>query len=360
MALSGRRQHQQVGGAQSHAPSSQRPLLRSGRTSPGVHRRHGVESERRLASSSGMTAKELSNHDDLVTSLIVDPYLGFTTHKMNSRFRPIKSGHEDLKEVLERFKRHGDVEKAYRALMATDITHTHTRQRSKTQEKLFKQHVFVYLRMFASSSGFEILPCSRYSSENNGAKIVATKEWRCDDKIEHLVGCIAKMTAAEEESLLRHGENDFSVMYSTRKNCAQLWLGPAAFINHDCRPNCKFVSTGKDTACVKVLRDIEPGEEISCYYGDGFFGDNNEFCECHTCERRGTGAFRSASGSGLAVSSPVASGSYALRETNLRLNRLKRRRGEKKNTHSHTHSADTHSLSSHTDTDAEVEAETHS
>lgn len=31
--------------------------------------------------------------------------------------------------------------------------------------------------MFVSDSGFEILPCNRYTSEQNGAKIVATKEW---------------------------------------------------------------------------------------------------------------------------------------------------------------------------------------
>nr|KAF6281665.1 lysine methyltransferase 5B [Pipistrellus kuhlii] len=290
----------------------------------------GFEGQSRYVPSSGMSAKELCENDDLATSLVLDPYLGFQTHKMNTsafpsrssrhfsksdsfphnspvRFRPIKGRQEELKEVIERFKKDEHLEKAFKCLTSGEWARHYFLNKNKMQEKLFKEHVFIYLRMFATDSGFEILPCNRYSSEQNGAKIVATKEW---------------------------------------KNCAQLWLGPAAFINHDCRPNCKFVSTGRDTACVKALRDIEPGEEISCYYGDGFFGENNEFCECYTCERRGTGAFKSRVG--LPAPAPVINSKYGLRETDKRLNRLKKLGDSSKN-------SDSQSVSSNTDADTTQE-----
>ncbi|CAF1327726.1 unnamed protein product [Rotaria sordida] len=235
---------------------------------------------------------DLCENDDLATMIIVDSMFGFTTHKMNVRFRPNRRLSPQWKLAVKRFQQHIDYEQCFTELTSIGNWYDHLLARkSSAQLTALKEHMFRFLHLFNKNSGVTLEPCHRYSTESFGGKVVATKEWAVNDKIEMLIGCIAELSPEEEQAFLKPGINDFSVMYSCRKKCSQLWLGPAAYINHDCRANCKFVATGLSSAYIHVLRPIEIGNEITCCYGSDFFGDNNSLCECHSCEILGKGAF---------------------------------------------------------------------
>jgi histone-lysine N-methyltransferase SUV420H len=194
--------------------------------------------------ASELTASQLCELDDAANMIVVDSYLGFQTHKMNTRFRAARKEHKaQWCHAVQLFTHHKDYEHCYDELVNANDWFAHfAKDKTSAELDAFKAHLFKFLHFFNPDTGITIRECSRYSSEKKGGKIVATRRWHRNEKIEKLIGTIAEMTRLEEDTILTPGVNDFSVMYSCRKKCSQLWLGPGAYINHDCRPNCKVHS----------------------------------------------------------------------------------------------------------------------
>jgi len=110
--------------------------------------------------------------------------------------------------------------------------------------------------------------------------------------VKYLTGVLVKMSDNEEQSFSQV-QSDFSIIYSSRVGAMSLLLGPARFINHDCEPNCKFTTAGKEHVNLYVERDIRVGEEITVKYADDYFGEGNRECLCRTCEGLGRSGWAS-------------------------------------------------------------------
>ena len=90
-------------------------------------------------------ARQLAESDDISSGLVLDTMLGFTTHKMAGRFRPLKVDQEIVKKALERYAKSDDTEQAYREIVfnAGDWGRCYFLTKSKSQVAAFKEHVSV-------------------------------------------------------------------------------------------------------------------------------------------------------------------------------------------------------------------------
>ena len=147
----------------------------------------------------------------------------------------------------------------------------------------FLSHFRRYVDMWRTECPFEINTTNRYTKLHDEASVTARKVIGQGEVIKYMSGTLVEITM-EEEAELRRAKRDFSVVFMSRKKRHKMFLGPARFANHDCRPNARLDATKNAEAMqVVALRELLPGEEITVDYGPNYFGHKNCECLCATC-----------------------------------------------------------------------------
>jgi len=111
----------------------------------------GGGGKKALQTQFSMTPKELSDNDDLATALVLDPYLGFNTHKMNIKYRPPFSKSErevELKGMVERFRTHQDYEVILMELQQGGFLKKFMMSKNADQQAAIQEHVCFKIVLF--------------------------------------------------------------------------------------------------------------------------------------------------------------------------------------------------------------------
>ncbi|BGP55781.1 histone lysine methyltransferase Set9 [Rhodotorula sphaerocarpa] len=268
----------------------------------------------------------LSQCDDLLTRLILD-YSVFGVPKLNGRAtgkiedprepRMTDREVEQTRELVQQLRKGAiKVDDALAIILKLTPVVNFIRRWEKDEDALglVANHAKRYIIALRPDSGISFHETDRYKNPRGGkAKkgkkplafestarrdpatfievgVFATRDFKKGEVV-NLRGGVADLTEQEDNEMRGSGgRRDFSVLWSERKHCFCLLLGPARFVNHDCRNNVEFQLVGANMT-FRVLEDIAKDEEIFTHYGDHYFDMNNAECLCATCEQLSQGAF---------------------------------------------------------------------
>ncbi|XP_058804237.1 uncharacterized protein LOC131671654 [Phymastichus coffea] len=244
---------------------------------------------------SKMYTWNLMQVDDICKILILDPFIGFITRKIYKNSVISDKQQNIIKEEIAEFSLQGYNNR--RKLKDNLINFVKS-------EKLYMQFniknlawldsiLMAYIIIISKQSTIEIHECNRYKGDNyKGLMAKAKVDIPKGTLIKELMGFYNKVDS-KVKAFLETQNLDFSIMHSSRTNSDLVMLGPAAFINHDCKPNCIYLPNSKNTIIIKAIKNIQAGDELFCYYGCNYFGETNKDCACATCEKKKEGIFKS-------------------------------------------------------------------
>lgn len=156
------------------------------------------------------------------------------------------------------------------------------KEKSNSQSEWFDRQLQSYLQIYTSECPFRIGESECLSGIDREAAVFAKMGFKKGEIIRFLSGVCVPLTKEEETQLQSSGQ-DFSILQSTRYEPAAMFLGPARFVNHDCRANSEIIRPNSSTAYVVAVHEILEGDEITVFYGKDYFGNNNEACRCLSC-----------------------------------------------------------------------------
>jgi hypothetical protein len=260
---------------------------------------------------------ELAIFDDWLSEVFVDriypPHQSYRyTHTGNKCTTSNKTHSRNRVRKIYNTRHHMDGDESRESLVAIKLTHAsgNVAQAAELLVQSLESHLFewwkdagvaltsicrrfkrfsqLYLGMFHRDAGYEIVHTGRYRDITNNdcdMTVIATRHFNSGQQVHWLSGQLATLSNSQSFELRAKGA-DFSVMQSARTGRFNLFLGPARFVNHDCMPNCEFISVGDSIVSFRTVRPIKPGEELTVSYGDHYFGDGNCDCLCDTCQGR--------------------------------------------------------------------------
>ncbi|KAK6543785.1 Histone-lysine N-methyltransferase set9 [Orbilia ellipsospora] len=235
-----------------------------------------------------LSLRLLSSFDDILTDVLVDKLFYWTNiRKVHPRYQSNRTIKD--KQVGDIIRTHvcvgRNIQAATDRLLEIDGIKRFCQKLRPEEKADFVKHVKRYVEIYHPDSAYEVTTTNRYTLTTLEASVLARSEISKGDSIRNLSGVMVTMTKEEEAEFNEASNRDFSIIHSSRKAGAQIFLGPARFVNHDCSPNCRFVSASRSIVTFAALRKIQPGEEITVYYSDDYFGPNNVECLCQSCEK---------------------------------------------------------------------------